>query len=56
MVHELPGVGEGLQDHYAIRVANRVQKIKTLNERGKGLNLIWKILKWYATGRGLLAF
>ena len=56
MVHELPGVGEGLQDHYAIRVANRVQKIKTLNERGRGLNLIWEILKWYATGRGLLAF
>ena len=56
VVHELPGVGEGLQDHYAIRVANRVQKIKTLNERGRGLNLIWEILKWYATGRGLLAF
>jgi choline dehydrogenase len=30
--HALPGVGEGLQDHYAPRSVARVKNIKTINE------------------------
>ncbi|GIR60564.1 MAG: hypothetical protein CM15mP66_00120 [Pseudomonadota bacterium] len=56
VIHDLKGVGEGFQDHYAIRVANRVKGLQTLNERGRGISLIWEILKWFATGKGLLAF
>src|ERR1700676_4362908 len=54
--HALPGVGEGLQDHYAARVAHRVTQPITLNERARGMRLYWEIAKWLATGRGLLAF
>jgi choline dehydrogenase len=54
--HALPGVGEGLQDHYAVRIAHRVTQPITLNERARGLRLGWEIARWVATGRGLLAF
>jgi choline dehydrogenase len=56
VVHDLPGVGEGLQDHYAIRVVHRVTKPITLNERARGPRLWWEIARWLATGGGLLAF
>ena len=32
VIHELPGVGENLQDHLQIRCAYKVQGVKTLNE------------------------
>lgn len=52
----LPGVGEGLQDHYAIRVASSVNQPITLNERARPPRLYWEIMKWLVTGKGLLAF
>ena len=54
--HALPGVGEGLQDHYAVRVAHRVTRPITLNERARGIRLCWEIARWLTTGRGLIAF
>ena len=53
--HALPGVGEGLQDHYAPRSVARVRNIKTINERARGLNLAAEVLKWGATRRGILS-
>ncbi len=53
--HALPGVGEGLQDHYAPRSVARVKNIKTINERRHGLGLVWEALKWATTRRGLLS-
>jgi choline dehydrogenase len=53
--HALPGVGEGLQDHYAPRSVARVKNIKTINERRRGLSLALEALKWAATRRGLLS-
>ncbi len=37
MVHELPGVGENLQDHLQIRAVYKVKNAKTLNERANSL-------------------
>ena len=54
-VHDLPGVGEGLQDHFATRVAHRVILGKTLNERARGTRLLWEIANWLATGQGVLS-
>jgi choline dehydrogenase len=51
----LEGVGEGLQDHYAPRSVARVKNAKSINERARGLNLIWEALKWGATRKGILA-
>ncbi|MDH3664583.1 MAG: GMC oxidoreductase, partial [Alphaproteobacteria bacterium] len=35
--HELPGVGENLQDHLQLRLAYKVQNIETLNEMSQSL-------------------
>lgn len=56
LVHDLPGVGEGLQDHYAVRVVHRVVRAQTLNERAHGPRLWWEVARWLTTGGGLLAF
>jgi choline dehydrogenase len=53
--HALPGVGEGLQDHYAPRSVARVKNIQTINERRQGLRLIGEAFKWVTTRRGLLS-
>ncbi len=54
--HDLAGVGTGLQDHYALRVAARVKGQQTLNERARGHRLGLEIAKWFGAGKGLLAF
>lgn len=53
--HALPGVGEGLQDHYAPRSVARVKNIKTINQRARGLNLAIEALNWAVNRRGILA-
>ena len=53
--HALPGVGEGLQDHYAPRSVARVKNIKTINELRQGWRLWVEALKWATTRRGLLS-
>ncbi len=53
--HALPGVGEGLQDHYAPRTVARVKDIKTINELRQGWHLWFEALKWATTRRGLLS-
>ena len=55
VLHDLPGVGEGLQDHYAPRSVARVKNVKTINERARGLNLAMEALRWATTRRGILA-
>lgn len=50
VVHELPGVGENLRDHYAPRFSGKIKNSKTINEQSQGLNLVGEVLK-YAVGR-----
>ena len=51
--HELPGVGENLQDHLQLRCAYKVEGVKTLNEGSQGLFNKMKIgLEYAATRRG----
>ncbi len=53
--HALPGVGEGLQDHYAPRSVARVKDIQTINELRRGWHLWVEALKWATTRKGLLS-
>jgi choline dehydrogenase len=48
VVHAVPGVGEHLRDHYAIRVPARVRDVDTINERARGLRLVGEIVKYFA--------
>ena len=49
--HELPGVGENLRDHYAVRLVMRAKRgTTTLNELARGPRLAAQVARW-ATGR-----
>ena len=48
LLHELPGVGANLQDHYMVHLVVRVRGVSTVN--GHGLSLIREAAKW-ALGR-----
>jgi choline dehydrogenase len=53
--HELPGVGENLQDHLQCWVQHGVQTKKTLSEDGKFPKVIWNVLRYMFTKTGALA-
>ena len=56
VVHELPGVGENLQDHLQIRPVFRVKNAKTLNESSRGWAARLGMAAEYALfRRGMLA-
>ena len=53
---EIKNVGEGLQDHYAVRVANRITEPISLNEKARGFNLLLEIIKWFTSKKGLISY
>ncbi|HJU31787.1 MAG TPA: GMC family oxidoreductase N-terminal domain-containing protein [Hyphomicrobiaceae bacterium] len=53
--HPLPGVGENLRDHYAPRTRWSIgARGITFNDRGRGLGLAQQVLRYLATGKGML--
>ncbi|WIM11477.1 choline dehydrogenase [Enhydrobacter sp.] len=54
--HELKGVGENYGDHFAPRMNWRVKLPITLNDQTRGLNMVKEIIKYCATGRGILTW
>ena len=56
VVHDLPGVGANLSDHYAIRISHRVKDAVSINELSRGVRLVGEIARWLTTGRGALTF
>lgn len=53
-VHDLPGVGANLHDHYIVRVSQRVRGAVTVNEQSRGLRLVGEVLQWTFGSRGVL--
>lgn len=53
--HELPGVGENLQDHVQCWVQQGVKTKKTLSEDGKFPKVVWAVLRYMLTKTGPLA-
>jgi len=56
VVHDLPGVGGNLSDHFAARITHRVKDAVSINQMARGLKLIGEIGRYAATGRGALTF
>ena len=57
VVHELPGVGMNLSDHYATRLSHRLKPGSTsINGLSRGLPLMGEIAKWLTVGNGALTF
>ncbi len=52
--HELNGVGENYGNHFAMAMAWRVNQPITFNERTRGLRLLREIVRYYASGTGML--
>jgi choline dehydrogenase len=50
VVHDLPGVGANLRDHYMVRLVARVKGVETINDMARGPRLWREIGKW-ALGR-----
>ena len=56
VLHDLPGVGGNLQDHYVARVSHRVRGAISTNQLATGLRLMGEVAKFALTGRGALTF
>lgn len=56
VLHDLPGVGANLQDHYVARVSHRVTGSVSTNQLATGLRLAGEAVKFALTGRGALTF
>ena len=55
VVHDLPGVGENLSDHYLARMTARVRNARTINERARGLSLVKEVADYALRRKGILA-
>ena len=56
VVHDLPGVGENLRDHFAPRTRWLVgAKGYTMNDRTRGLGMTWQALRYVFRQRSLLS-
>jgi choline dehydrogenase len=56
VVHDLPGVGANLSDHYATRISHRVKGAVSINELSRLPRLAGEVARWLTTGRGALTF
>jgi len=56
VVHDLPGVGANLNDHYVVRVAHRVTGAVTINQLARGMRLAREAVRWATIGNGALTF
>ncbi|HEX4509440.1 MAG TPA: GMC family oxidoreductase N-terminal domain-containing protein, partial [Burkholderiaceae bacterium] len=56
VVHDLPGVGSNLVDHYIIRVTHRVRDTETVNEVARFPRVLPEIVKFFLTGKGALTW
>ncbi|MGH7029341.1 MAG: GMC family oxidoreductase [Stellaceae bacterium] len=54
--HALAGVGRNMQDHYIARISYPVSGAKTVNERSRGAALAGEIVRYLATGKGMLTY
>jgi choline dehydrogenase len=55
VTHHLPGVGENLQDHFAVRLKWHTKHLPTFNERTRGWRLIREIGAYALARRGALS-
>ena len=56
VVHDLPGVGANLIDHYVVRVVHRVHGAETMNQIARFPRGLPEVLRFAFTGRGALTF
>jgi choline dehydrogenase len=56
VVHDLPGVGANLQDHYVSRISHRVRDAISINQLARGVRLAGEVARFFLMGNGALTF
>jgi len=56
VLHDLPGVGGNLQDHYVLRVSHRAKNAISINQLAHGPRLAVEAARFALAGRGALTF
>src|SRR5690349_8850714 len=56
VLHDLPGVGANLNDHYVVRISHRVRGAVSINQLARGLRLAREVARWATVGDGALTF
>ena len=56
VLHDLPGVGANLNDHYVVRISHRVKDAVTINQLARGMRLAREVARWATVGNGALTF
>ncbi|MAH84907.1 MAG: choline dehydrogenase [Rhodospirillaceae bacterium TMED8] len=54
VIHELPGVGENLQDHYISRLVWEIKNASSLNQKTRGINGAVEAINYLLFSRGAL--
>src|SRR6202044_2409042 len=54
VVHDLPGVGANLQDHYVARISHRVRNAISINQLARGVRLAGQVARFFLIGNGAL--
>jgi len=56
VLHDLPAVGENFQDHFMARIQYRLKlKEASYNHKGRGLNKLGEIIKYFSSRKGLFS-
>src|SRR6202045_1639107 len=56
VLHDLPGVGANLNDHYVVRISHRVRNAVTINQLARGARAVREAIKFATVGNGALTF
>lgn len=56
ILHALRGVGRNMQDHYLARISCNIQGATSLNQQSRGLGLAGQVLRYVASGTGILTY
>ena len=54
-LHDLPGVGENLQEHYMVPFVCRASEPVSMNEQARGLQLLRQLVKYAVRRKGILS-
>jgi choline dehydrogenase len=55
-LHDLPGVGDNLSDHYVVRIAHRVKNAVSMNQQARFPRVVPEVIRWVLRGDGALTF
>jgi choline dehydrogenase len=56
VLHELPGVGQNLSDHFGALVVHRIHGLESVNQMTYGPRVVAEAIRYVLTGRGAFTF